>query len=149
MFKNVDSALNKIPTYNLPLDGSTALTAGAVTYNDVTSGTGSVLRACTASLGTVQTTLWIVTQTVASGATTVKVHRAFEQHMYIADCTNATNANQLLVPQPLTDSLHVANVSNASYSANKLNIFFPIATVGPSTQNQLLGFFINLGNQTA
>jgi hypothetical protein len=149
MFKFVDSPYSKVPTYSLPLDGSTALTAGAVLYNDVTSGTGSVLRACTASVGTVQTTLWVATQTVASGATVVKVTKAMDAVMFIADCTNATNANQLLVPQPLTDSLHVANVSNASYSANKLNIFFPIATVGPSTQNQLLGFFISLGNQTA
>lgn len=149
MFKIVDTPYSKIPTYFLPLDGSTAITAGAVLYNDVSSSTGSVLRAVTGSLGTVQTTLWYATTAAASGATTIKVTKLMDAVMGTLDCTNATAANQLLIPQPMTDSLHCANVANTSYSANKLNIFFPIATVGPSTQNQLLGFFISLGNQTA
>ena len=143
-FKILESVHSKLPTWQLPLDGSTATTAGAVYYNDTGN---AVLKAVTSSAGKTINQIFLATETKASGATTVKVKPLFHGDVVIADCTNNTAANQILIPQAMTDLNNVANVS--SFSASNLLIFLPIGTVGPASQKQLFGYFLTLGGQTA
>lgn len=143
-FKLVESVHSKAPTWSLPLDGSTAVTAGAVYYNDYAN---AVLKAVTSAAGKTINQIFLATETKASGATSVKVKPLFHGDVVVADCTNTTAANQILVRQVMTDLNTVNNSS--SDTATNLAIFLPIGTVGPASQKQLLGYFLTLGQQTA
>ena len=140
MFKIVESAHSKLPTWNLPLDGSTAATKGYIYYNDVTN---SVLKVCSSSVGTTESQIFLATESQASGALAVKVKPLWHGDVVVADCTNNTAANQLLKRQVLTDGATINNSS--SDTATTAAIFFPIGTVGTAANKQLLGYFLTLG----
>ena len=140
MFKIVESAHSKLPTWNLPLDGSTAVTKGYIYYNDLTN---SVLKVCTSAVGTTESLIVLATESQVSGALAVKVHPLWHGDLVVADCTNNSAANQLLKRQLLTDGATINNSSTDT--ATTAAIFLPIGTVGPASQKQLLGYFLTLG----
>ena len=60
--------------------------------------------------------------------------------LWICDTTNATAANQLYKNQVLTDAATINNSS--SNTAINTGVFVPIAIVGATTDNKLLGYFV-------
>lgn len=60
--------------------------------------------------------------------------------LWVVDTTNATAANQLYKNQVLTDAATINNSSSTTII--NTGVFVPIAIVGASTDNKLLGYFV-------
>lgn len=137
------------PRLSYPANTSTLYTTGSLLYRDTSAG---VLKEATSSVG-ITTNIEAVgirtftTSSTAALAMVDGVRLIGPAQLWIVDCTNATAANQLLKAQAMTDARTVANTSTAITTT--LGVFIPLAIVGASTDNKLMGYFVSVGQVTA
>ena len=113
----------------------TVATAGAVCYRDTSA---SLIKEATSSVGNVTNLYGVNFTPIASTDTRVDFTPIVQNatQLWVADCTNATNVDQLYKAQALTDSTHLANTSTAV--ATELGVFIPI---GVASATELIGYF--------
>lgn len=134
----------KTDAFNLPLDGSTAVTKGTILYRDVTNKVGVV---ATSSEGDVITLGYLAQETVESGATTVLVQPITRYDRVLCDCTANTATTQLLIAHALTDGGTINNTT--SDVATTLGVFVAEEIVGEASEKLLSGYFNIIGQVTA
>lgn len=132
-----------------PAATSTSYTTASLLYRDTTNG---VLKEATSSVGITTNIEAVGKKTFTSSSTaalaTIDATRLIgAAQLWIVDCTNATAANQLCKAQAMTDARTVANTSTAITTT--LGVFIPLAIVGATTDNKLMGYFVSVGQVTA
>lgn len=121
---------------------STTYTINSVIYRDTSTGT---VKEQTATVGDATNTEGITTKTQTTGTGTYIRAIPLAQGMYvIADCTNATAANQLNKAHLWTDARTVNNTSTHSTDINAT--FVALKTV---SSTKLFGYIVKLGQVTA
>lgn len=123
------------------LGASNTVAAGDCLMLDTTN---KCVKPATSST-TTQTLMFVANQALTTSASAVNMNavRILPDQLYIADCANATAANQLYIRQPLSTQALVNNTS--SDTAGSTGVFLPIAIVGAVGGTQLLGYLISAG----
>lgn len=117
---------------------SNTVTAGGVLQFDLTN---KGLKPATSSTQVSQIG-FIANQALVSQGTAALINAIpiLPDQLFIADCTNVTNANQLYIRQALTDANTVNNTS--SDTAANTGVFYPIALKSDVNNKQLVGYLI-------
>lgn len=144
-FKFLSGSPN-IPRVTLTADASTSFTKGYLAYRDTSTGE---IKEATTTTGDATNVEGIVAETVttAASAPVVEVYLVDTNTLVVADCTNATAADQLNKCHLLTDGGTVNNTNTHSTDVNA--IFVALGIVGASTDNKLWGRIVKLGQVTA
>lgn len=144
-FKVVSSSPN-VEAVDMLADASTTFTAGFLVYRDTSSGE---IKEATTTTGDATNVEGLITKTQTTGASEpyIKVLPVHLGMYVVADCTNATAADQLNKAHLLTDGGTVNNTNTHSTDINA--IFIALRVVGASTDKKLYGYFAKLGQVTA
>lgn len=144
-FKFLSGSPN-IPRVTLTADASTSFTKGYLAYRDVSTGE---IKEATTTTGDSTNVEGVVAETVTTAASNpvVEVYLVDTNTLVVADCTNATAADQLNKCHLLTNGGTVNNTNTHSTDVNA--IFVALGVVGASTDNKLWGRIVKTGQVTA
>lgn len=132
---------SNIPTLSLIAKDSTAYTSGNLVVRDTTN---KYLIEATATLADATVMEGIVQKTQTTGTSVEIEITPILQGLYvIADCTNNTAANQLMIAHLLTDAGTVNNTS--THSTDKDAVFIALKVVGVAADKKLFGYIVKLG----
>jgi len=125
-----------------------AYTKGSIIYRNTTLGQVHPITATVGDATTVEAIVSEATGTTAtSGTTYIKANPIHSGMFVIADCTANTAESQLNKAHLVTDASTVNNTSTHSTDINA--IFVATRVVGASTNKQLYGYIVKLGQVTA
>lgn len=146
-FKIAASSPNA-PKMTYLADASTTFTSGNVVYRDTSSGE---LKEETGGAATTLTVEGVVnkTETTGSSSPTIDITPIYHGpiQLWVADCNANTATNQLNKAHDLTDAGTVDNTSTTD--ATTAGVFIAVAQVGAASDQQLLGYFVKVGQVTA
>lgn len=122
--------------FSCPLDGSTAVTRGAMLYVDESVGTGGVVRLATGAAEATELVQFVANQTVASGATTILATLIEPGQVWAIDTLNTEAATHNFKHHLMSTSLLLNNTVNTVSTHHAL--WLQIDFIGATTDNKAL-----------